>query len=90
MSEKNPKNQNWSNPSVLKLAGDSDPIEVIASKVRDLIYQAFEQGWEQRVRHIGIIAVVRTMIPSVTETSGDLVGKTRINKCASDCFCVLF
>jgi O-acetyl-ADP-ribose deacetylase (regulator of RNase III) len=45
MSEKILRNQNWSNPSVLRLAGDSDPVEVISAKVRDLIYQAFEQGW---------------------------------------------
>jgi len=45
MTEKSSRNQHWSNSSVLKLAGDSDPVEVISARVRDLIFQAFEQGW---------------------------------------------
>jgi hypothetical protein len=45
MSEKSTRNQSWSNVSVLKLAGDLNPVEVISAKVRDLIFEAFEKGW---------------------------------------------
>lgn len=36
---------NWSHPSVLALARDSDPLEVVVSSARDLVYRALEHGW---------------------------------------------
>jgi O-acetyl-ADP-ribose deacetylase (regulator of RNase III) len=36
----------WSNPSVLSLAGDADPITVITEKARDIVFAAREEGWE--------------------------------------------
>src|SRR5215213_3342445 len=35
----------WTNPSVIKLAGESDPIEVIHRAARDLVLNAIEAGW---------------------------------------------
>jgi Zn-dependent peptidase ImmA (M78 family)/O-acetyl-ADP-ribose deacetylase (regulator of RNase III) len=37
---------NWSNPSVLDLAGKSDPIETITNRARQLVLEAIENGWE--------------------------------------------
>lgn len=37
---------NWTNPSVIELAGDSDPIEVIQSAARSKMLDAVEQGWQ--------------------------------------------
>jgi O-acetyl-ADP-ribose deacetylase (regulator of RNase III) len=45
VGEREPRTQRWTNSSVLALAGDSDPIEVVAAKVRDLTFRAFESGW---------------------------------------------
>jgi len=36
----------WTNPSVKQLAGNSDPIEVIVEKTRNLILDAMDNGWQ--------------------------------------------
>lgn len=36
----------WTNPSVLALAGDRDPVEVVSERARDLVFRAVEQGWQ--------------------------------------------
>lgn len=36
----------WTNPSVLRLAGDSDPIDLIRRKARQGVLRALEEGWE--------------------------------------------
>lgn len=36
----------WTNPSVLQLAGDRDPVEVVTERARDLVFRAVEEGWE--------------------------------------------
>jgi hypothetical protein len=45
MSDKERRGQRWTNSSVLALAGDSDPLEVLTTKVRGLVFGAFEAGW---------------------------------------------
>jgi O-acetyl-ADP-ribose deacetylase (regulator of RNase III) len=45
MGERGRHIQNWTNSSVLNLAGDSDPVQVLTAKVRNLIFSAFESGW---------------------------------------------
>jgi hypothetical protein len=35
----------WTNPSVLELAGDRDPVEVIIERARDTVLGAIEEGW---------------------------------------------
>jgi O-acetyl-ADP-ribose deacetylase (regulator of RNase III) len=35
----------WKSPSVLKLAGQRDPITVITEKAQDLVFKALEEGW---------------------------------------------
>ncbi len=35
----------WSHPSVLALAGDSDPLDIVVSAARELVYRALERGW---------------------------------------------
>lgn len=35
----------WTNPSVLTLAGDDDPIDVITQKARTLVFDAIQNGW---------------------------------------------
>jgi hypothetical protein len=35
----------WTNPSVLALAGDRDPVGVVTDCARDLVFSAVEQGW---------------------------------------------
>lgn len=36
----------WTNPSVLRFAGDSDPITLIENTVRNIVLRASEEGWE--------------------------------------------
>ena len=36
----------WTNPSVKRLAGDSDPVEVIVEKTRTLVLDAIDDGWQ--------------------------------------------
>lgn len=36
----------WTNPSVKKFAGKSDPVELIQGAARDLVLDAVENGWE--------------------------------------------
>lgn len=36
----------WTNPSVLKLAGDSDPIQLITKKAREVVLGAIQEGWQ--------------------------------------------
>jgi len=38
--------ETWTNPSVLALSSDSDPVEVITAKARDLVFHALERGWQ--------------------------------------------
>ncbi|MHB8500713.1 MAG: ImmA/IrrE family metallo-endopeptidase [Candidatus Acidiferrales bacterium] len=45
MSDKEQRGQHWTNTSVLGLAGDSDPLEVLTTRVRELVFGAFEAGW---------------------------------------------
>jgi len=35
----------WTNPSVRRLAGNNDPIEVIQKRVREIILNAIQEGW---------------------------------------------
>lgn len=35
----------WTNRSVLSFAAGSDPVEAIVTKVRELVFRAFESGW---------------------------------------------
>lgn len=35
----------WTNPSVLELAGDRDPVEAITARARDEVLAAIEEGW---------------------------------------------
>jgi O-acetyl-ADP-ribose deacetylase (regulator of RNase III) len=35
----------WTNPSVLMLAGDGNPIDVITEKARTLVFDAIQNGW---------------------------------------------
>jgi len=35
----------WTNPSVIKLAGNSDPIEVMQKRVREIVLNAIQEGW---------------------------------------------
>jgi O-acetyl-ADP-ribose deacetylase (regulator of RNase III) len=35
----------WTHPSVLQLAGDRDPVEVITQRARDTVLGAIEEGW---------------------------------------------
>lgn len=35
----------WTNPSVLRLAGDTDPIEVMQKRVREMVLNAIQEGW---------------------------------------------
>jgi hypothetical protein len=36
----------WTNPSVLALAGDRDPVGVVTDHARNLVFSAVEQGWQ--------------------------------------------
>lgn len=35
----------WTNPSVLALSGERDPVQSITSKARSVVFQALERGW---------------------------------------------
>jgi hypothetical protein len=35
----------WTHPSVLELAGDGDPVDVITARARDAVLGAIEEGW---------------------------------------------
>lgn len=39
------RSQHWTNPSVLRLVGDSDPIEFMQKRVRDIVLNAIQEGW---------------------------------------------
>jgi hypothetical protein len=45
MSNKDQRGRHWTNHSVLALAGDSDPLDVLTGKVREIVFSAFEAGW---------------------------------------------
>lgn len=36
----------WTNSSVLKFAGDNDPVDLIQKKARNLVLEALQNGWE--------------------------------------------
>jgi O-acetyl-ADP-ribose deacetylase (regulator of RNase III) len=36
----------WTNPSVLALSRDRDPVEAITSEARDVVFRALESGWQ--------------------------------------------
>jgi hypothetical protein len=40
-----PTRQFWTNPSVLSLAGDRDPVDVITERAREVVLGAIEEGW---------------------------------------------
>lgn len=40
-----PKRMSWTNKSVLKFAGNSDPISLIEAKARELVLRARDAGW---------------------------------------------
>ena len=48
MNDKEPRGQHWTNASVLALAGDSDPLEILTTKVRELVFGAFEAGYKKQ------------------------------------------
>lgn len=37
--------QYWTNPSVINLAGDSDPIDFMQKRARQLVLEAIQEGW---------------------------------------------
>jgi hypothetical protein len=39
------KHGHWTNPSVLMLAGDDNPIDVITQKARTVVFDAIQNGW---------------------------------------------
>ncbi len=56
----------WTNPSVLKFSGESDPIELITKKARDEVLRAIQAGWQgppfdpfKLAEHFGIRAIPR-------------------------------
>lgn len=40
-----PQTTFWTNPSVLALAGDRDPVDVVSERAREVVFAAIEQGW---------------------------------------------
>ncbi|MCH7870464.1 MAG: ImmA/IrrE family metallo-endopeptidase, partial [Planctomycetes bacterium] len=42
----NERGTTWTHPSVVALARDGDPLEVITTRARQLVWQAVEKGWE--------------------------------------------
>jgi len=36
----------WTNPSVLTLSGDRDPVEAITAEARAIVFRALERGWQ--------------------------------------------
>lgn len=56
----------WTNPSVLKFSGESDPIELITQKARDEVLHAIQAGWQgppfdpfKLAEHLGIRTIPR-------------------------------
>jgi hypothetical protein len=41
-----PSDSRWTNPSVLRFAGESDPIAVVTGRARTLVMDAIQEGWE--------------------------------------------
>jgi len=39
------RNQYWTHPSVIKLAGNSDPVKIIVEKARQVVLGALQEGW---------------------------------------------
>ena len=71
----------WTNSSVLKLAGDDDPIDVITQKARTIVFDAIQNGWVgppfdpfALAEHLKIAVVPREDIPEArTVPSGSQV-----------------
>ena len=42
----NQQTEHWTNPSVLLLAGKSDPIDFITKMARDKVLKAVQSGWQ--------------------------------------------
>jgi len=40
-----PKTARWTNESVIRLAGDQDPVSVITTRARELVMRAMDAGW---------------------------------------------
>ena len=38
--------EDWTNPSALKCAGESDPIDFITRKASDVVLKAIQAGWQ--------------------------------------------
>ena len=38
--------EQWTNPSVLRFAGKSDPVDFITSKAKDIVLKAIQAGWQ--------------------------------------------
>jgi len=62
--------QAWTNPSVLALAGDSDPVKVITERARTLVMNAIQGGWSGPpydpfvlADHLNLAVVAREDIP---------------------------
>ena len=56
----------WTNPSVLKFSGESDPIELVTQKARDEVLRAIQAGWQgppfdpfRLAEHVGIRTIPR-------------------------------
>ena len=64
------KRKVWTNPSVLALAGDSDPVQAITEKARTLAVEAIQDGWAgppydpfALADHLHITVIARQDIP---------------------------
>ena len=64
------KGQVWTNPSVVALAGDSDPVKVITERARTLVMSAIQEGWSGPpydpfvlAQHQNVAVVAREDIP---------------------------
>jgi O-acetyl-ADP-ribose deacetylase (regulator of RNase III) len=51
----------WTDPSVIKFAGDNDPVEVMQNRVREIVLNAIQEGWAgppfdpfELAEHLGI------------------------------------
>lgn len=77
------KPQVWTNPSVLALAGDSDPVQAITQKARSVAMQAIQEGWPgppydpfALAEHLKVSVVARQDIPdarTIPSRSGYLI-----------------
>ena len=69
----------WKNPSVLKFAGNRDPIAAIAEKAQDVVFKALEEGWNgPPFDPFALAEILKIQVIPLNNMGGDAIRDARI------------